>query len=320
MAWRAADNLRWYLRDARLPVMEHISGSTGVGQLSRFLEYHPRRWRKLRTINTIDLKLFSDMIFDWAQESVPCTSLGINDEDNISGERFTVPCEPYFAIPFLPLGRARDIERLFSWIDNFPLETVKRALHLLYPEFKSWKFDHCYEASGQAVFKRLTWSQSSHTVHQGHPLNLFLFAPWEVSMKDIQQFANLQAFAPQSTASTRAARDSVCHALWDKVWDSCVSGNSPWFIVSTYTDWVFGVFSAGWTASFVSPVFHYDSHGPTVLEVLLFWLVSAMNLPGGWVVPEVRIEAAFPTRQLLTATLRDFYDQESAEALVLSIS
>lgn len=318
MAFRASDNLRCYLHEARLPAMAHRSAREPV-QLHTCLNVRPERYRKLKLVHTIDATLFSDIISDWMEEFVPCESLGVSDEDESTGERLTVPCEPFFSIPPLPLARAEDIERVFLWVDMFPLESIRRVLHLLYPESTSWKFIPCEE---EPLMKTITWTECDKTEPIRHHMGLFLFPPWVLSSTGLQEFARGQPFQflDHSPALRRDPDQNVFRGqewLWSKVWDSCVSRNCPWFIVSTYTDWVFGVFSAGWTASFVSPVFAFDCHVPTVLELLLFWLVSAMGYPGGWVVPESRAELVL-RRQLLIATVNDVSCEEPTEALALS--
>ncbi|KAF9227950.1 hypothetical protein BS17DRAFT_806237 [Gyrodon lividus] len=321
MAFRASDNLRCYLHEARLPAMAHRSALGELAQLHTSLNLHPERYRKLKLVHTIDATLFSDIVSDWMEEFVPCESLGVGDEDKSTGERLTVPCEPFFSVPLLPLARAEDIERVFLWVDMFPLESIRRVLHLLYPELNSWKLIPCEEGP---LLKTLTWSQSRTDCRKTEPVRhlmvLFLIPPWILSSKELQEFARGQPFLDRSQASGRHPDGTLFRGqewLWSKVWDSCVSRNCPWFIVSTYTNWVFGVFSTGWTASFVSPVFAFDCHVPTILELLLFWLISAMGFPGGWVVPENRAESALH-RQLLIATVRDLSPEEPAEALALS--
>lgn len=66
----------------------------------------------------------------------------------------------------------------------------------------------------------------------------------------------------------------------------------------------------------MSPVWAFDSRMPTILEVLVFWLASAMGYPGGFVVPEISHELVHH-RQLLVATPRDISREEPAEALAL---
>lgn len=41
----------------------------------------------------------------------------------------------------------------------------------------------------------------------------------------------------------------------------------------------------GWTTALISERVRYTSESPTVLQWLLFWIATAMKLPGGWVTP-----------------------------------
>ncbi|KAH0830544.1 hypothetical protein J3R83DRAFT_1998, partial [Lanmaoa asiatica] len=321
MASRASDNLRCYIREARLPVMAYRSprGESGSPRVS--LNVRPERYRKLRLVHTINATLFSDIISDWVEEFVPCKSFGVNDEDERTGERLTIPCEPFFSIAPLPLARAEDIERVFVWVDMFPLESIRRILNLLYADSNSWKFLPCEEGP---FLKTSTWSHvesdQGKTIFSQHALCLFLMPPWVLSAKDLQEFSRGQSF-PDRT-SLDALRDKAQNTfhgkewLWSKIWDTCICRDCQWFIVTTYTHWVFGVFSAGWTASFVSPVYVFDSRMPTILGVLVFWLISAMGYPGGFVVPEISYELVH-RRQLLVATPRDISREEPAEALAV---
>lgn len=64
----------------------------------------------------------------------------------------------------------------------------------------------------------------------------------------------------------------------------------------------------------MSSVYAFDARTPTVLEVLVFWLISAMGYPGGFIVPEIPDELVH-RRQLLVATPRDISRDEPAEAV-----
>ena len=66
----------------------------------------------------------------------------------------------------------------------------------------------------------------------------------------------------------------------------------------------------------MSPVYAFDSRMPTILELLAFWLTSAMGYPGGFVVPEISHELVHH-KQLLVATPRDISREKPAEALAV---
>ncbi|KIM65230.1 hypothetical protein SCLCIDRAFT_112948 [Scleroderma citrinum Foug A] len=314
MSWRVTDNLRCYLNEARLPDM-HCSptAASEMGSLSSGLDVHPRRYRQLEVVHAIDSQLFRDMILDWTRNYVPSAPLDVDDEDEKTGERFTVPCKR-FSVPSLPLGRVDNIERVSSCIDNFPLESIRRAIHLIYPGYRSWRFACCDESSAQPYFRRFSWTQyylteSGKNKQVNQMLTMFSFSPWILSEEDLQNFILPQTF-PQRQRARAPTSESERFPfeqqewLWSKVWDQCFSNDCRWFVVSTYMHWVFGVFSADWTDAFVSPLYRHDSCSPTVLEVMAFWVISAMGSEGGWVPPEGRGGCELHI-QLLSATVMD---------------
>lgn len=304
MTWRAPDNLRFYIQEARLVSINLNSSQPSVDAALHAL---PRRYRKLRAIHPLQLALFNEYCQDWAEDFVPCMSLGEEDEDKETGERFTVPCPPFYQVPSISLARADSLKRLFTWIDLLPLETVRRAVHLLYPETKAWSFASDADDPDHAIFKCITWSQlvdHDDERHCRNAMSIFIQPPWVLSVRDLELFGKRQSFFGSSSTPWHERPTTPHERLWYKLWDCCITRSCPWFVVSTYTHWVFGVFSNGWTAAFVSPVYSHDSHDPSVLQLLLFWLCSAMGLPGGWVVPEVRIEPAYPSYHL-TALVAD---------------
>ncbi|EGN92463.1 hypothetical protein SERLA73DRAFT_117361 [Serpula lacrymans var. lacrymans S7.3] len=328
MAWRATDNLRCYLQEARLPQMK--PGPTVQRQLSEnshafdnTLSVRSERYRKLQRVLPLNREELDDYICAWTEEFVPCLSLGVEDEDEKTGERFSVPCQPFYNVPPLPLGRPADIERLFMWMDHLPLETVQRTVHLLYPQTRKWTFISGEDSTDYRLFRSLMWSlpieePSTHPEVTHHSLCIFLQPPWILSVEDMEYFAAYQSFHLfNSNGSSPPLSLRNNDKIWSKVWDTCVRKDCPWFVVSTYAHWVFGVFSTGWTAAFVSPVYSYDSHDPTILQTLLFWAVSAMGLPGGWKIPVDRTEPAVP-RQEVPCTVYDIIDLRTAEKEALA--
>ncbi|KAG1827324.1 uncharacterized protein BJ212DRAFT_1311562 [Suillus subaureus] len=277
MTWRAPDNLRFYIQEARLVSINLNSSQPSVDAALHTL---PRRYRKLRAIHPLQLALFNEYCQDWAEDFVPCMSLGEEDEDKETGERFTVPCPPFYQVPSISLARADSLKRLFTLV-----------------------FASDADDPDHAIFKCITWSQlvdHDDERHCRNAMSIFIQPPWVLSVRDLELFGkrqsvwtanNVEAFAANvyhqffgSSSTPWHERPTTPHErLWYKLWDCCITRSCPWFVVSTYTHWVFGVFSNGWTAAFVSPVYSHDSHDPSVLQLLLFWLCSAMGLPGALV-------------------------------------
>ncbi|KAG1731905.1 hypothetical protein EDB19DRAFT_1912290 [Suillus lakei] len=305
MAWRAPDNLRFYIQEARLV---SISLSSSQPSVDAALHALPRRYRKLRGIHPLRLALFNEYCQDWTEDFVPCVSLGEEDEDKETGEAL------HGALPtFLSSSVYQSSPGLIASSDLLPLETVRRAVHLLYPETKTWSFASDADDPDHSIFKCITWSQLVDHDDERHcrsAMSIFIQPPWVLSSRDLELFckrqsvwaaSNIEAFAANvyhqfsgSSSTPWHERPTTPHErLWYKLWDCCITRSCPWFVVSTYTHWVFGVFSSGWTAAVVSPAYSHDSHEPSVLQLLLFWLCSAMGLPGGWVVPETTARSTF---------------------------
>jgi hypothetical protein len=124
MAWRAPDNLRFYIQEARLVSINLSSSQPSVDAALHAL---PRRYRKLRAIHPLRLALFNEHCQDCTnfhdtassglktilgtENYVPCGSLGEEDEDKETGERFTVPCPPFYQVPSISLARADSLKR-----------------------------------------------------------------------------------------------------------------------------------------------------------------------------------------------------------------
>ncbi|KAJ7740446.1 hypothetical protein DFH07DRAFT_965335 [Mycena maculata] len=177
--------------------------------------------------------------------------------------------------------------------------TVQRALHVLFPEQTSgWNFSlgDDTENSDRKVFQHFIWSYSGPGTSTAftplgniphHPLVIGFQPPWILSPKDMLEFTECRAFPRLDSEHGSAALDGA-ERLWANVWDTCVVSKTRWFALTSYDQWVFGLFSEGrWTIGFVSRVYQFDACHPTVLEVLAFWVACAARLPGWQGLPKV---------------------------------
>ncbi|KAH7916061.1 hypothetical protein BJ138DRAFT_1076251 [Hygrophoropsis aurantiaca] len=326
MSSRATDNLRHYIRNAHLPEMRmaHTAFSNPPDLL---LSTQPSRCRNFMDVYTLNSFKFNKYVAVWSEKHIPNASLGVGDIDKLTGEYFSIPCLPQISVPLLPLLRPDNIDGLLMWMSHYPVETVRRALHILYPETDSWNFIPDNGGADRAIFRSLSWSQNAKDTGltlRRSSINIYIQPPWVLSTADLEDFSTSQSVRPQLHvfSSEWPGINPVYPSqgqqqLWDKIWDMCISKDSPWFMISTYSHWVFGVFSAGWTTAFVSPVYSWDSQDPSILELLLFWFISSMGLPGGWQIPEIRLEPAYP-RQLPAAAAYDIAAAGIPKAMALS--
>jgi len=143
---------------------------------------------------------------------VPNRSLCLPDEDRRSGERFTVPSSPRFNIPELLLPAASDISRYVTftqcgdllsnfirvcdWLDNFPLQTVQRAFHIMFPATKEWRFttlDDC--GYNDDIFRRFYWTDVNGDHPDTHDASVVVVCqpPWLMSDELMWQFTQLKS-------------------------------------------------------------------------------------------------------------------------------
>ncbi|KAF7304857.1 Microtubule associated protein [Mycena kentingensis (nom. inval.)] len=340
MTSRGTDNLRGYLREAALPPMRNDAAAPKMpppGHKSHLnhLTVRPQAWRRLESIYPFQNISMPEVVMKWVDTHVPQTSLGVEDFDSATGEKLTIPCPPVYNIPLRDERRPTNIQRLAPWIDNLPLMTVQRTIHLLYPETRSWSFDLKDDDEIDAkIFQYFMWTTRAADEDglvddmQGHPsaaeigkksVVVAFQPPWILSEADIQEFSKTRSFPPYVAAGNAYPTDLESkERLWAKLWDTCVSNNTPWFVLTSYNQWVFGVFSAGWTSAFVTDVYDFNSYSPTIIEWLSFWVASAMRLKGWKRIPQVGAEPLFvPTET--PCTVYDLFSAGSVEAALVSL-
>lgn len=85
------------------------------------------------------------------------------------------------------------------WIDQLPLGTVQRAVHLAYPETRNWGFFPSGEVDvDEDIFKHVEWKNCKQA--KSTKLIVVVQPPWVLSEQDLQSFRNCQS-----------VRALVCH-------------------------------------------------------------------------------------------------------------
>ncbi|KAK2466941.1 hypothetical protein APHAL10511_001199 [Amanita phalloides] len=265
------------------------------------LKTGPERWRRLENIQPLESSAMDKRVTDWIDKYIPDTSLGCDDTDYSTGETLTLPCPPIFNIPSHVERRPTDIIRMIPWLDNLPLMTVQRTLHLIHPASRRWSFTlQDVAAKDRDIFQYFVWSlqEYSHILTQGDDVAkrsigrfsvvLAFQPPWILSFQDLTEFSDCRSFPPyllpgNAFPTPLESKDR----LWAKLWDICIERRTPWFVLTSYHHWVFGAFSRGWTTAFVTRVYECDYFSPTIVECLTYWIASALHIRGTWRIPEV---------------------------------
>ncbi|KAG7089564.1 hypothetical protein E1B28_011236 [Marasmius oreades] len=297
---RGTDNLREYLQEAILPKMMHNPNSPPMplpGHKSHLnnLKVRPESWRRLESMYLLQEECqFATAVSTWAESKIPRRPLEEDDEDPVSGVSLTVPCPnaSRYEIPLYKETRPDNIARLFKWIDTYPLTTVERTMHLLHPELKKWRFslpDDYHSPGDINIFQHFMWKLSEEGIGRLNPAGLRVVQrkqvviafqpPWVLSPQDMKAFVRCRSYptyrAPGHAYPTELQSEE---RLWGRLWDLCVHRNTPWFVLTSYHQWVFGRFSDRWTAAHITDIYEWNASSPTIIECLAFWTANAMDL------------------------------------------
>ncbi|KAJ7658776.1 hypothetical protein DFH06DRAFT_1131068 [Mycena polygramma] len=285
MTARGTDNLQGYLRETTLPVMKNDPNGPdnpprGHKSHKNHLQVQSQATRRLKDIYNFTNESLFEAVTSYS--NVPNTSVGIEDEDPVTGEKLSIASEsPVFSIPFHNERRPSDMMRtqnwkvtvtntkmvqfttlrhpspeplvvivqLTPWLDNLPLMTVQRTIHILYPDSYPWEFRLCDDDDNdRKMFQYFMWS--GPVPHEGMALDIdhksVLVAfqpPWILSEQDIKEFSQCRSFppfrVPGNAFPTRFGEQGAI------IWDAWVAKNTRWFVLTSYNQWVFGVFSNG---------------------------------------------------------------------------
>ncbi|KAI0306599.1 hypothetical protein B0F90DRAFT_1691319 [Multifurca ochricompacta] len=289
----ATENLRFYLSQAVLPLMKMPRNAprlppSGHRSHNIGLSTRPERYRRLELVSQglgIDVEV---EVPNYSGHVVPDHPLEEGDCNSETGIAIRIPCNPTFDIPQPPMIPPTDLDRFASWLVYLPLQTTERAMHLVHPKSRPWSFVCQNGDMDDAHFKYYAWElEPCVPSTSGRKTTVIVMAmpPWTLTPTDLQCFAACKEF-PLFNESRRA-RFNDDERIWGKLYDICLSRDSPYFVVTNYYGWVFGVFSKGWSTAFVGKVQTYADLKPTILQYLLYWLSSSMNEPGTYSRPEV---------------------------------
>ncbi|KAF5391435.1 hypothetical protein D9757_001914 [Collybiopsis confluens] len=314
---RGTDNLKCYVREAVLPRMINDRFAPPMppdGHKSHLnnLTVRPESWRRLENIYSLANYGLEEIITAWIDVYLPEDSMGLDDMDVDSGETLSIPCPGTdFDIAYREERRPSDISRLAPWIDNLALMTVQRIIHLLHPDTHTWSFELMEERDlDRKILRYYMWTVPEDVIErvseehrrsiQKSSVVVAFQPPWVLSTQDIKEFASCSSFPPFiQPGNAYPTQLNSTHRLWAKIFDLCVTRNTPWFILTSYTHWTFGLFSTGWTAAFISGVYEYDANSPTILECLTFWIASAMRIARALQFPKVPEPVHLPPIQII---------------------
>ncbi|KAI0721677.1 hypothetical protein C8T65DRAFT_825758 [Cerioporus squamosus] len=236
---------------------------------------------------------------DFCTNHLPTTIIPDAEVRHIA--RFNVPAEG-FVVPHMevaPINFEDHTEttcRFLKWVIDYPPQTVSRMMHLVYPNTSHFSIEPIPVPSPDPsdtdphVFHAMNWRPygddglTDDYIPGVEPsIAIIVLPPWAMSPTDLDYFLSCADFPSDQQRDDYGL--SASQALWARIWDSCHTTRSRFFVFTTYEVWVFGVFSLDWTRAWTSEIVSQDSTGPTVIECLFYWFAKAIVDPGDFVLP-----------------------------------
>lgn len=86
---------------------------------------------------------------------------------------------------------------LCSWVDHFPLQTVQRVIHVIFPQTKEWGFMAAnIESNDDTIFKEFYFTDILNPPSPDIYSNSVVVVcqpPWVLAEEDIWQFTELKS-------------------------------------------------------------------------------------------------------------------------------
>ncbi|KAH6918607.1 hypothetical protein BKA70DRAFT_21694 [Coprinopsis sp. MPI-PUGE-AT-0042] len=297
-------NLRKYMAQVRLPPLDEDYGhdtvfpSSGDNKTRQpiSLQMH----RRLEAVQCLD-SIIRGSLESWLHDVIPNEEIWTVEPCPETKECLAIPVplpEQCRSVP-----KAKPSHSLRTWMNLLPLVTAQRILHLSLPETDNWGFGSRMDLTSlnpdSLTAHEYVWGpkpepgQSMLLSQESSTRNgvlVIIQPPWVLSSPVLFDFVHTHSLPGFFTVNPIGVRPASAyqdhHRLWAKVYDSCVLNKTRFFVLSSYSHWVFGSFSPGYTTAYVSGVYSSSENEPSVMELLTFWVASSMGLPGAFVTPE----------------------------------
>ncbi|KAG9048347.1 hypothetical protein FS837_000219 [Tulasnella sp. UAMH 9824] len=196
-------------------------------------------------------------------------------------------------------GMARTKEDVGRWIDQMVLSTAGALFNLIHASNGSgggtpvWTIAIARRSPIQATpmapqtgediieceVSIMRRKIAGRNIVQTH-LVVFSFPPWKVTPNDFGEFSKPLRFNPELVGPLAEPFETSVLTRREKMWyfiyDLCLQHNCRWFVITSADYWSFGFFGAGWRTAFASPPLAYFNRHPTVMQVLILWIMSSL--------------------------------------------
>ncbi|OSD01609.1 hypothetical protein PYCCODRAFT_488736 [Trametes coccinea BRFM310] len=142
-------NLRAYAQAAKLPTMELSQSApalppTGHRSHANALAIEWDDYRRLELMYTLDN--FKYAALRCCELNLPAQRVGVSDTDDENGGGISISAKGFAIASHIPIGKPSDAARVARWVLEYPLATVSRMMHLVYPESANFKIIEGFES------------------------------------------------------------------------------------------------------------------------------------------------------------------------------
>ncbi|KAF9052612.1 hypothetical protein BJ165DRAFT_779522 [Panaeolus papilionaceus] len=250
--------------------------------------------RSITLLTMERIKELKMLVNSWTQSCVRRQPLDVELSSQIQFQTFSQERTPLTGQPEV------DISRLESWIDELKKRAIEIVSYSFVDGMKWWfapqntrtaEYRRDCNVFRYSIYRRFLDPRANHPDRASRDQRNMLFAyqaPCILSKADLDEFVTMSAYPTWDLINSDFRRDflnSSALRLWTKMWEVCRANEAHYFVISNYKNWVFGCYSPGFTAAYVSDVKSITDHSPTVLGYLSFWMASAASFQGSYKSP-----------------------------------
>ncbi|KZT44301.1 hypothetical protein SISSUDRAFT_1339 [Sistotremastrum suecicum HHB10207 ss-3] len=292
------DNLRDYASKAILPKILFPTGALAPPKMPEpghkshrnLLHVRKEEWRKLLIALGLKPGVFREAVMKW-QKFLP----NRHKPAVADASYWNVTAPSYTTNKSMPMKPHQVDLIAVTHVGDLAFATAQSIIHTAFPESQAYGLTPMENKSH--IMDRFLWNTMFWRRGESAPtpscrksavaMVIITQPPWVLSPRDMEVFTKRRRVGVKMEGLQGRYSLKSNDKVWAKLWDTCSHAECPFFVVTSYEEWVFGVFTEGWTRAVVSEPIKYDSTKPTVVQTLCYWMQSALGGEGGFKAPAV---------------------------------
>ncbi|GJJ14494.1 hypothetical protein Clacol_008758 [Clathrus columnatus] len=294
------ENLQVYVKSAQIPKPKYRRGHPLIPRGRNrimppggfLLPIYPNRCCLLREMGVFKPDAIAQKVKTFIQDNIPSQPVTTDiacDKFLRSSKDFYLPA-PGFVSSVEPLPLVKNAVELAQATLQV-LKTAERVVNLVWSAGQ----DHVFApqtpllpVEGNTPFclplfyAKIKETDEAELYRARMKIVIILMTPWALSRADMHDMLMLKRL-PSIKSNGSWPRWNRAHKVWAQIEEYCRSHGSSFFVLTTYEHWIFGSFHPDSYSQLVSTnIISYTDSRPFILEWLIFWCASALQVPGSW--------------------------------------